>query len=184
MGSKNSLEIKTYAMKKMKLQLLVLCFLAVQSMLAQPSNAACPCCSDTYRQFDFWLGSWEVYNKAGKKVGENRVVSMQDSCVLQENWVSDGQTGTSYNFYNRQDSTWNQVYIDNSGYVLNLKGRFENNQMALWSEKLPGKKQNFYRHRITWAVLPDGQVSQRWEIVEEGTGNILQTAFDGLYKRK
>jgi hypothetical protein len=29
---------------------------------------------------------------------------MQDSCVIQENWVSDGQTGTSYNFYNKSDS--------------------------------------------------------------------------------
>jgi hypothetical protein len=74
------------------------------NLLAQQSSKGCNCCSPEYRQFNFWVGEWEVFNQKGEKVGTNKIVSMQDSCVIQENWVSDGQTGTSYNFYNKSDS--------------------------------------------------------------------------------
>lgn len=58
----------------------------------------CNCCTSEYKQFDFWLGDWEVFNLKGIKVGENKIVSLQDSCIIQENWTSNEQTGTSYNF--------------------------------------------------------------------------------------
>jgi hypothetical protein len=144
----------------------------------------CNCCSAKYKQFDFWLGDWEVFNKKGDKIGENKILSMQDSCVIQENWSSAVQTGTSYNFYNRAVGTWNQTYVDNTGTVLVLKGGFQNNQMILESEKIKSAKENSqYFNRITWAKDSVGNVSQKWDIVDD-KGTILQVAFDGIYKRK
>lgn len=145
---------------------------------AQPN---CNCCSDEHRQFDFWLGKWDVFNPVGKKVGENTITQVQGQCVLLENWVSSG-TGTSYNYYDPSDSTWNQLYLDNQGTILKLKGKFEDGKMILWSHEVRGQNGN-YRNRITWQVLTDGHVSQKWDIVALN-GTVLSVAFDGVYKRK
>ncbi len=116
------------------LNIIILLFLC-NTLFAQISQKQCICSTNEYKQFDFWLGEWEVFNQKGVKVGENKIITMQDSCVIQENWTSSGQTGTSYNFYNKVDSTWNQTYIDNLGTVIELKGTFQNNKMTLKSEK-------------------------------------------------
>ncbi len=163
---------------------ILLLFLILTSFSNLSAQKKCNCCSAKYKQFDFWLGNWDVFNKKGDKVGENKIFSMQDSCVIQENWLSAGQTGTSYNFYNKVDDTWNQTYIDNLGTVLVLKGVFQNNKMVLGSEKIKSVKANFYYfNRITWAKDSLGSVLQKWDIVDE-KGTILQVAFDGIYKRK
>lgn len=154
------------------------------SVLFSQTKPACNCCTSEYKQFDFWLGEWEVFNIKGVKVGENKIVTMQDSCVIQENWIGTGQTGTSYNFYNKSDSSWNQTYIDNLGTVLQLKGTFQNNEMILKSENIKSVKANFYYfNRIIWAKDSSGNVAQKWEIVDD-SGTILQIAFEGIYKPK
>ena len=125
-----------------------------------------------------------VYNKKGEKVGENTILKMQDNCVIQENWMSKGQTGTSYNFYNKSDQSWNQVYIDNFGTVLELKGNLINNEMVLESKKIKSTNADFhYFNRITWSKQENGDVRQRWDIVSEDN-KIIQVVFDGIYKRK
>jgi hypothetical protein len=67
----------------------------------------CPCCGPEYRQFDFWEGEWIVYDSLESEVGRNSIVAAQEGCLLVESWTSSsGGTGTSYNYYNRIDSTW------------------------------------------------------------------------------
>src|ERR1700693_1348918 len=57
--------------------------------------------SPEYRQFDFWLGDWDVYSPDGPSVGANLVTSEQDGCLLIEHWTAStgGETGTSFNYY-------------------------------------------------------------------------------------
>ena len=87
-------------------------------------NDSCSCCTKDHEAFDFWLGDWTVYNREGQAVGTNKIVRIQNGCVLQENWIATNKTntGTSYNFYELSDDTWNQVWISNTGNVLRLKG--------------------------------------------------------------
>lgn len=163
----------------------IIVFLLVSNTIfAQTAQNKCNCCTSEYKQFDFWLGDWDVFNLNGVKIGENKIVSMQDSCLIQENWISAGQTGTSYNFYKQTDSTWNQIYIDNAGTVLELKGMLKDNKMILESQKVKSVKADFYYfNRITWAIDTSGNISQKWDIVDD-QGKIVQVAFDGIYKRK
>jgi hypothetical protein len=159
-------------------------FLLLNTVFVFSQNTTCNCCTSEYSQFDFWVGNWEVYNKKGEKVGENAILKMQDNCVIQENWVSKGQTGTSYNFYNKLDQSWNQVYIDSFGTVLELKGSLINNEMVLESKKIKSTKADFhYFNRITWSKQENGDVRQKWEIIGEDN-KVIQVAFDGIYKRK
>lgn len=160
---------------------LVFTALALSLSISLLGQQNCACCSEQHRQFDFWLGKWEVFNPAGKKVGENTITQVQGKCVLQEDWVSN-QTGTSYNYYDPNDSTWNQLYLDNQGTILALKGRFEDHKMILWSDKVKGQNGE-YRNRIIWQLLPDGSVSQKWDIVALN-GQVISVAFDGIYRKK
>lgn len=145
---------------------------------------ACACCSDEYRQFDFWLGDWEAFN-GEKLAGTNHIVLLQDSCIIQENWVSaNGKyTGTSYNYYNVQTKTWHQTWIDNQGGSLELNGKLEDGKMVLWSGEMTNPQGKKYINRITWTPNKDGTVRQHWEASTDD-GKNWQTAFDGVYKRK
>lgn len=168
-------------MKKMVIFLFAVIIGSVDLVLGQ---IGCKCCTPEHRQFEFWVGHWDVFNKKGVKVGENKVLWIQDSCGIQENWVSASQTGTSYNYYNPTDSSWTQVYLDNLGTILELKGRFVDGMMVLESKPIQSSKGDFYyRNLIRWKMEGDGAVSQIWEIVTE-RDSVLYLAFDGIYKPK
>ena len=167
----------------MKLSILIL-LLNFSYVLAQ-NTSDCPCCTIDHKAFDYWIGDWTVYNTEGKVIGTNNIVKMQNGCVLQENWIASNKTntGTSYNFFDLSDSTWNQVWISGTGNVLNLKGNInKDGAMVLKSELTTGSKGNYY-NQITWTKNDDGSVTQRWDILNE-KGETINKAFEGIYKKK
>jgi hypothetical protein len=169
----------------MKTLHLILLFLFLSPVLeAQKTEGQCPCCSQEYRQFDFWLGDWEAYVK-DKLAGTNLIISIQDSCVIQESWISAGGTysGTSYNYFNRNSGKWHQLWLDNQGSLLKLSGGMEGNQMILLSDEITDQKGQKLKNRISWTPMVDGSVRQHWETTIDG-GAHWDTVFDGLYKRK
>lgn len=146
-------------------------------------STSCICCESPYNQFLFWEGDWIVTSVAGDTVGTNSIVYLQNKCILQENWEGkSGGTGSSFNYFDKQDSTWNQVWVDNKGGVLNLKGTSpEPGKMVMKSDYVKGKKWEYY-NEITWELQNDGTVSQIWVLRKED-GEIIQTLFHGIYHR-
>ena len=144
----------------------------------------CPCCDDFHQQFDFWVGDWIVLDTAGNQVGTNTISKKESNCFLEEHWKSSqGSTGTSMNYFDKSDTTWNQLWIDNSGYVLKLKGVFDAGSMILKSDLNKGQKGVFFYNQIRWTKNSDGTVTQLWESYEEN-GKLIQTLFKGIYKSK
>ncbi len=77
-----------------------------------------PCSTNPiYRQFDFWIGEWEVYGIKGKKAGDSKIELILDSCIILENWTSTtgGYAGKSFNTYNSTTKQWQQTWVDNRG---------------------------------------------------------------------
>ena len=103
---------------------------------------------------------------------------------MQENWTGvSGFTGTSLNYYNVRTKKWNQVWVDQSGSVLNLTGTYQNMQMILISDELYSEKMaKTYQNRIIWTKNEDGSVRQVWENTVDG-GETWNIVFDGLYKK-
>src|SRR4051794_35372236 len=92
-------------------------------------NNVKPCTLDpTYRQFDFWIGDWDVYGVKGNKAGESHVELILDSCIIYENWQS---TGKSFNTYNNALKTWQQTWVDDKGGLTEYFGGFAENKMTL-----------------------------------------------------
>lgn len=165
----------------------ILLLLVSTAASAQQNTLACACCSEKFRQFDFWVGDWETFVGAKKDTltGTNHIVLMENKCVIQENWKSarGAYTGTSYNFYNPQTDKWHQTWVDNQGGSLLLSGNLEDGKMVLWSDPMKTRNGQTYRNRITWTPNPDGSVRQHWEVTYDD-GKSWTTLFDGLYRRK
>jgi hypothetical protein len=147
------------------------------------SLSNCNCCTEAHRQFHFWLGKWEAFTANGQKAGDNHIVLLQDTCVMQENWVSakGGYTGTSYNYYDASTQLWYQVWIDNQGSSLRLYGGMEGGKMVLRSDEV-SSPQGKYINRITWTPNDDGTVRQHWQVSTD-RGETWHTSFDGVYRR-
>lgn len=164
-------------------QLLCLLFFSVSAM-SMAQNSDCNCCTEHHKAFDFWVGEWVVTNPDGSPAGKNKIEKIQDNCILLENWASaKGKfTGTSQNFYNLKTRQWEQLWIDNQGSYLKLKGNRQGNQMILQSDEEQNKDGKSMFHRVTWTANDDGTVRQLWETFTEGQDPIV--AFDGLYKKR
>ncbi len=165
-------------MKKIFIPLIAIWFAA--ALQAQD----CTCCHDVYNQFDFWVGEWDVFDTTGKKVGENNIRKVEGGCLLTERWEGmAGSTGRSQNFFTPEDSLWNQVWVDNSGYSLFMKGTGGNGKMVLTSELMKGGKSGQYKNEITWSLQDDGSVRQIWRVYS-AKGEPLRILFDGIYRKK
>lgn len=162
---------------------IIFLMLFFSNILTSQNTEKVPCSGEKYSQFDFWEGSWTVYNTKGNVIGTNKLVKMQSNCVMQENWVSKSgpSRGTSYNYYNKIDDTWNQVWVDNSGFSLVLKGKLIDGKMVLKSDLITSEKGNYY-NQITWSKNDDNSVTQLWQYVNE-KDEIISEVFRGIYKK-
>jgi hypothetical protein len=146
---------------------------------APAAESACP--DPRARQFDFWVGDWDVYNREGNAVvGHSVVETILDDCVLQESWEGvSGSAGTSLNFFDPDRQAWRQLWVWREGTTLELAGAFADGRMVLEGA---GKADDGTprRNRISWFDNPDDSVRQLWEVSADD-GATWEVVFDGLY---
>jgi hypothetical protein len=141
------------------------------------------CTSGAHRQFDFWLGDWDVASPQGPPAGTNRVERLLEGCALQEHWeATDGSKGTSLSSYDAVARKWRQTYVDDTGQVLVLEGEFKDGRMVLQGEKAMGRQKGALQ-RISWQVVPGDKVRQRWDISQDD-GRTWSVLFEGVYTKK
>jgi hypothetical protein len=149
-----------------------------------PAVPPAPCAEPEYRQFDFWIGDWDVWAPNGNLAGSNRIEKILGGCVLQENWKgARGLTGYSFNTYDPGDKKWHQTWVDDQGTLLLLSGEFKDGKMVLGGATAARGTAKAALQRITWTPLSDGSVRQFWESSEDG-GKTWTVAFDGSYRHK
>jgi len=153
---------------------------AVTSVPTPAPSAAC--LGPQYRQFDFWLGEWDLVGVDGKKSAEDKVVSILGGCAIQENWtgVKSGQ-GLSLSAYDPATKHWHQTLMDDSGAVLKLEGEFADGKMILVGQRPSQKEKGVtITHRIAGNLMPDHRVHQFWEASTTG-GRTWKPVFEGTY---
>jgi hypothetical protein len=173
--------------------MLSLALVAAQTAWAQaPSPAASAasappsaCAAAEHRQFDFWLGDWEVTLPDGRVAGRNVITRIAGGCALHESWAGRGGfSGQSLNAFDRHSRRWRQTWLDSSGGRLDLAGTWRDGAMVLEGEapddKTPGQT---LQHRISWTPHSDGSVRQHWQTSAD-RGRSWSTAFDGRYVRR
>ncbi|GAA4361531.1 hypothetical protein [Kangiella marina] len=160
---------------------LIVLMLLTTGLQASEMDKQPPCSATEYRQFDFWIGEWEVFSPKGQKVGENTIEKILGGCSLQESWRgASGNIGHSYNIYDQTKSQWHQTWVDNGGTLLKLNGGMEGDSMVM-SGVTQGKS-GAVMNKISWTP-EEGNVRQVWQVSTD-EGKTWQTVFDGLYKKK
>jgi hypothetical protein len=164
--------------------------MSLASLILAVATVATPppaCAAAEHRQFDFWLGEWDVVGvpdapNAGQLLGRNRIESISSGCALSEHWRgASGFEGHSLNGYDAAHRVWRQFWIGSDGVVLQLAGGWRDGRMVLDGE-LPGANGARQRQRISWIPQTDGGVIQRWETSDDD-GTTWAVAFLGLYRR-
>lgn len=148
----------------------------------QARQGPAPCAAPQHRQFDFWIGSWNVFDPQGRQVGTNAIERVLDGCALHERWEGTGPSrGFSYNIFDRTTGRWHQSWVDNTGLLLRLEGGLAGERMVL-SGTTRNPDGATVLNRITWTPVSADSVRQLWETSNDG-GTTWSVAFDGMYVR-
>lgn len=142
-----------------------------------------PCAHDpAYRQFDFWVGEWQVKSPEGAPAGTNSITIENGDCWVHEHWVGMGGNGESFNFYNPTTKKWHQTWVDDQGQVAEFDGALMNGAMAMEGYR-QGTAGARIPARLTLTPLPDGSVRQLGENSTDG-GKTWTVLYDLTYVRK
>jgi hypothetical protein len=135
------------------------------------------------RQFDFWIGDWEVFNPAGQKAGTNTVQLFSDGCGLMENWAgSQGGDGKSINFYDSGTRKWYQSWIGSGGGALRYAGSFADGAMRFEGETI-GADGKRTLQKLTFSKIDENTVRQLAETSVDG-GKTWVVSYDFKYVRR
>jgi hypothetical protein len=129
------------------------------------------CRAAEYRQFDFWVGNWDITNALGGPAGGSIVSSTLGGCAVLENFM--GGAGRSLNAYDDATGTWNQFFVSAGGGVLLLRGGFRSDSMILTEQRGPVVNDVW-----TWTTLPNGSVKQHEQVLING---VPSGGFVGIY---
>ena len=174
----------------MKFCIRVCAVLAVLHALAfaqRGSDSSKPCGEGQRRQFDFWLGSWDVswptspHGPAGS--GRANVQKIFGNCVVQENFSADPLPlrAMTLSSYIPEAGQWNQVWVDNEGHYRDLVGESKNGEIVLSGPaEVNGKK---IMRRVMWKNIKPMEVDVSWE--ESGDeGRTWQVIWPMHYTRR
>lgn len=149
-----------------------------------------PCSSPEYRQFDFWIGDWDVFALNGKKAGDSKISLILDSCIILEEWTSAGMfnglryAGKSYNSWNKNLKQWQQTWVDNAGSsTAYTKGKYENKTIVFSTDPFPFSKDTMAVRKLSFFDLGPDKVRQLGEISKD-KGATWKTEYDLEYRRK
>ncbi|MBO9669464.1 MAG: hypothetical protein J7485_02990 [Sphingobium sp.] len=153
-----------------------------------PSPAAPPrppaCTDAAHRQFDFWLGGWDVYPAGSDKpVARSVIESVYGGCGVRENWLPlNGAGGGSLNNYDTPSGKWHQSWIDSSGTRVEFEGGLVDGKMVLTGTHKSGPNAGKgLLVRMTFTPLPSGWVRQFGEQSSDN-GATWQAQYDFTYK--
>ena len=163
---------------------------ATASSAQTPPQAAAPpmpaaCAGPEHRQFDFWVGYWDVYPTGKDKlVAHSLIEKLYGDCVVRENWMPlKGTPGGSLNHYDRDQGRWHQTWLDAGNARVEFDGGIVDRKMVLqgfWKgANGPGKDGLV---RMTYSNDGEGAVRQFGEI-STNHGVSWAPFFDFTYRK-
>lgn len=153
---------------------------------------AFPCLADPKaREFDFWVGEWDVYSAGNNNlVGKSVIEKISGGCAILENYHSmqTSYNGKSINNYDGSKGNWEQMWVGSSGVELPgpdvqrfVNGQYKDGAMRFTFETIQqGQKAigNFI-----FFNLGHDKVRQYQETSTDG-GKTFQVVYDLIYLRK
>jgi hypothetical protein len=160
--------------------------IAQQTASAPPPN---PCAAPEQKQFDFWVGDWDLTWPAEKgnapDHGTNRIRRVLDSCVVQESFSGENAMrlrGMSLSIFDTRAGKWKQTWVDNEGAYLDFVGEFKEGQMILVRDatRPDGTK---VKQRMVFKNIQANEFDWSWESSTDA-GKTWQVNWPIHYRRK
>lgn len=157
--------------------------LRAQTKPAPPPAPINPCPVKTeYRQFDFWVGEWDV-TENGRKIATSSIQRIVGSCVIFENYAEgDDYTGKSFNFFDATLGKWRQTWVDARGNVSEFAGAYSDGAMRFEGESHLQNGRRVLR-RLTFFNLGADRVRQYSERSVDD-GKTWSVGYDYIYLRR
>ena len=154
-----------------------------KDLVRRSDLAVNPCkASPEFRQFDFWIGEWDVKNQQGVPSGSSSIQLILGQCIIFENWTGgSGTNGKSFNIYDTNDKKWHQTWVDDKGTFTHYIGGLINGEMVVTADTIVSGKPTLAK--MTFTKMPNGDVRQHGENSTDG-GKTWTTSFDLIYSRK
>ena len=157
------------------------------AVLEQARKNETPCMyAHESRQFDFWVGDWEVHDNTQNQmvVGSSHVERILNQCVIFENWTGTfGGSGKSFNAWNPELLCWQQNWMDDKGGVTNFTdGRWDGTKLVFLADKKDSNGKPV-KNRLSFFALGPDQVRQFSEQSRDG-GTTWTVVYDFNYLRK
>ena len=155
------------------------------ALLMTLEQTAYPCAhQERFREFDFWIGQWDVHLANGTFAGINSIEAGERGCVLSEKWRSaNGGTGQSINYLDGATGEWVQVWNDAAGTQIAIRGGLGGDGMRLTGQIHYLGSDTTLPFRGLWTPLPDGRVRQYFEQSNDA-GATWTPWFEGFYSRR
>ncbi|HAV76251.1 MAG TPA: hypothetical protein DCX53_02750 [Anaerolineae bacterium] len=132
------------------------------------------------KQFDFWLGEWDLkWGEDGK--GTNHILRVMNNKIIQENFSSTDLIGMSVSSYDRERGLWCQTWVDNNGSYLDFTGKFEDSKMILVRDAIV--RGEACKQRMVWHNIEPNKFDWNWERSDDG-GGTWRTLWEIKYTRK
>ncbi len=152
---------------------------------AQRNQAPCESRAES-RQFDFWVGDWNVVTTDEFiPVGRSHIERTLGDCVIWENWTSLGQSGyagKSYNVYDPARNRWEQFWVDTQGGTIHFYGGFSAGVMDFRTDAIPQADGTTLQRRLRFYKLGADRVRQLSEQSSDG-GRTWTVEYDFSYRR-
>jgi hypothetical protein len=155
------------------------------ALVKQVSHNAAPCEELAFKQFDFWIGDWDVTSTAdGVHRGTSHISKEMNGCVIWENWTSAGSPyfGKSYNTYNVNLQRWEQYWVDNSAGSIFFYGNLKGGVMDYWTDAVPQPNGERLRRHLQFFNLSPDKVRQFSQGSTDG-GKSWKVEYDFTYSR-
>jgi hypothetical protein len=155
------------------------------ALAKQVHHNAAPCEDPEFKQFDFWLGDWDVASTAdGTPRGSSHISKEMNGCVVWENWTSAGSPyfGKSYNTWNPNLKRWEQYWVDTSAGVMFFHGNLKDKVMDYWTDDVPQSGGGTLLRHLQFFNLGRDKVRQFSQGSSDG-GKTWQTEYDLIYTR-
>jgi tetratricopeptide (TPR) repeat protein len=158
------------------------------ALLQQAKRNQAPCAyAPENRQFDFWVGDWDVVMTHGNSpAGISHIERVIGDCVIWENWTSLGNTGysgKSYNIYNPSFKRWEQFWVDNLGGIIHFYGGLQEGAMDFYTDEIPQPDGTNLKRHLQFFHLGADKVRQFSQGSSDG-GKSWSVEYDFTYNRK
>ena len=134
-----------------------------QDLVHQAESNDRKCDNPEARQFDFWIGDWDVANHHRVQSATDRVETILNGCVIIENYAGfRGNHAKSFSYYDAERGKWRQSWLTDDGKQSEFVGEFRDGAMSMTGE-ISGSDGSSFLSRMTWRPQDDGSVHQVFE---------------------